>query len=650
MPSVVSIDAGAVVRTVNDHVLGADLPGWDGYLANKHYSRTDTTPDPGTVTMIQNAGLRMLRLSSGSGTDEWHFDKEFDPNGFTSGAGLLARLTGQVGAEGMVTVNYGTGTPQEAAAYLAYLNATADSPVVIGVDSKGKDWGTAGSWAALRGQGPLAVDDGLNHLRASHPDPYGFKYFEVANEAYYGAWQGYKMPSPVAYVTFTHAFADLAQQIDPTTSIGVGVGNPGEWDKAWNVPVLKTCAAQGFTPGFLSDHFYAYDGNSEAALSDGDLLLHTVSDPASVMPIHANAPRNWAGRAQAYRALLRGQLGDAGAGVELMCAEFNSDADASNKQSTNLVHGLWLADAIGSLLQTEYNGAAFWDLRNNYADRPDDPTFSGWRTGADDGMIGSPSDTAGAPATGPYVAYPAYFAEQLASLMVHTGDTVVSAQSDTATLSAYAVLQQNGHLDLLVINKSATQDDAVTFNVAGFDTYRPASLWTYGQAEDTAQGLTADGSASLTQSGPLIGLDIVGGPSFGWTFPAYSMSVLDLVPNVRPEFGGGIPGPVPLAAIPHEGAAPADAPRAPAIDPAPWIGLALTPRTEAPVMSTTATARGNGGGQQGGRSGPTASPTEPTTAAPATTFAPGRPSSYRADEWWAGLNGDPLADVLSGPG
>ncbi len=93
VPSVVSVDAEAVVRAVNDHVLGVNLTGWDGYLASKHYSAKDTTPDAGTATMIQNAGLRLLRLSDGSGTDEWHFDKELDPNGFTSGAGLLARIT-----------------------------------------------------------------------------------------------------------------------------------------------------------------------------------------------------------------------------------------------------------------------------------------------------------------------------------------------------------------------------------------------------------------------------------------------------------------------------------------------------------------------------------------------------------------------------
>jgi hypothetical protein len=61
------------------------------------------------------------------------------------------------------------------------------------------------------------------------------------------------------------------------------------------------------------------------------------------------------GRAGAYRTLLTSRLGDAGAGEELVCAVFNSDADVANKQSTSLVRGLHVADAVGAILQTEYN-------------------------------------------------------------------------------------------------------------------------------------------------------------------------------------------------------------------------------------------------------------------------------------------------------
>jgi hypothetical protein len=124
---------------------------------------------------------------------------------------------------------------------------------------------------------------------------------------------------------------------------------------------------------------------------------------------------------------------------------------------------------------------------------------------------------------------------ELASKMVHTGDTVVQATSDSADLATYAVMQQNGHLDLLVINKSPAGPINERFNIDGFTPSSGATAWQYGEAEDTAQSQSADGAASLTASQPALKLtvDTTGqGTSafFNMTFPAYSMTVLDLAP------------------------------------------------------------------------------------------------------------------------
>jgi hypothetical protein len=528
LKSTVTVDVDQVIRTVNDHVLGADLAGWDPYLSANH-DGSGVTPDPGTLAMIQDAGLKMLRLSNGSGADEWHFSGQ---NEFPDGAGLLANMAAAAGADALVTVNYGTGTPEEAAAYVAYLNGTTDNQFAIGVDAHGVNWGTVADWASLRGQTPVGGDP-LDELRAGHPDPYGFSHFEVGNEVYFHGWNGAPASvDPADYVGFAKSFAAKVAMIDPTASIGLDVGNPIEYDALWNVPMLQQCAAQGYTPGFLSDHFYVYDGNNET-LSDADLLEHSVNDPTSTMPIHADAPRSWAGRAAAFRGLLTDQLGAAGAGVELICAEFNADADAANKQSTSLVRGLFLADAIGGVLQTEYNAVVCWDLRNGYQDQPDDPSYYGWRTGTDEGLIGS--DNGSAPATGPYVAYPAYFAEELASKMIHTGDTVVQAVSDRDDLSAYAVMQQDGHLALLVINKSPDEDISESFDIHGFLPSGALQSWQYGKAQDQAQSETADGSASLDSQA--YGFDVTAtatGGQFTLSFPSYSMTVIDLSPSGAP--------------------------------------------------------------------------------------------------------------------
>ena len=53
------------------------------------------------------------------------------------------------------------------------------------------------------------------------------------------------------------------------------------------------------------------------------------------------------------------------------------------------------------------------------------------------------------------VQYPDYFALQLASKFIQAGGTVVSATEDNETsVDTYAILEPNGHLALLVINKA----------------------------------------------------------------------------------------------------------------------------------------------------------------------------------------------------
>jgi hypothetical protein len=526
MTANITIDANTVIRKVAPFMLGVNLSGWDTYLSANTDTGLGVAPDDRTAGMIRDAGLGLIRLSNGSGADEFHFSAA---NGqFPVGVGLLGNMVAATQAQALITVNYGTGTPEEAAAYLAYLNATTDSAVAIGVDRNGKDWGQAADWARLRGQTQLGGDP-LDMLRAGHPDPFGAKFFEIGNEVYFGNWAGAPASvAPADYVKFASDFAAKARLIDPSAAIGLGLGNPIEYDDLWNRPVLQQCRDQGFTPAFISDHFYIYDGNIET-LGDQDLLLHSLTDPASAMPSHAGSPRNWAGRANLYRTLLTDVLGDAGASVQLVCCEFNTDADAANKQATNLVRGLMVAEAVGSILQTEYAALILWDMRNSYADGANDPTFYGWRTGADEGLVGVSGGAA--PATGPYVPYPAYFGARLGASLLQGAGSVVAVSSDTPAVSAYAATLTTGQMVLLLMNKSASADTDVAITLSGFTPATAATFWRYGMQEDAAQQASADGSASLTRTD--LALPVEPTPTGGQitqNFPAYSMTVLSLSP------------------------------------------------------------------------------------------------------------------------
>lgn len=520
--AVLTVDANDVVRDVNPHLLGVNVTWWDTQL-----------PTSRTRDMVQAAGLNFFRFPGGSSSNEYHFTDPPSYNGRGTAA-TFANFIASVGGQGVVTLNYGTASPQEGAAWLAYLNARVGDAAPIGMGQQWsnatsawvqKDWKTAGYWAAVRAAMPLAVNDGLNHLRIGRAQPFGLHYFEVGNEMY-GTWevdrhgQGGDTGAPwdpLTYAIFAKQFADLAATIDPTVSVGIDSGSVGT-DTGWTARVLRNGVARGFVPGFISDHLYMQGPGQE---NDSFLLRETVTGTTGQS---ATDPRNWRLRAAGYRSLLNRTLGAQASGVELLATEYNSVYTNPGKQSTSLVNGLFTADSIGSLLQTEYNGANFWDLRNGWSTSGNNSaSLYGWRQGGDYGMLGTGSGPL--PSTGTYVPYPTYFAHQLASKLILDGDAVISATSDDRNVSVYAVRQDDGGIDLMVINKNPTTDLSRQIQFEGFRPSASARVWRYGKAEDTAQSQTTDGRAALSRIDATLP---VSGQSFSYSFPTYSMTVIEL--------------------------------------------------------------------------------------------------------------------------
>jgi hypothetical protein len=528
-----TVNAGTVVGPVAPNLVGVNLAWWDDKL---------TTAE--TQQMVQAAGLTAFRFPGGSSSDDYHFNVagNFGDSAANTIPQFVQFIEG-VSGTGLVTLDYGSGSPQEAAAELAYLEGSPTDTTAIGTGLEWNDgtnqwqsvnWQTVGYWAGLRAAAPLTKDDGYNFLRLGHPAPFSeIKDWEVGNEEY-GSWEidhhGTPGPGgvstgaqhdPATYAAFAHTFATFAAEIDPAISIGIDSADPtGASDNNWTKNVLTQGHALGFVPGFISDHNYVGAPGQE---SDSTLLLSTVSNPSSIL--------DWSTRAADYQSLLQATVGSQATGVQVMATEFNSVYSNPGKQSTSLVNGLFIADSVGSLLDSGYTGGYVWDLRNGWdTGENNSPNLYGWRQGGDYGLLGDPN-TSAPPATGPYVPYPSYFAEQLASKIVQAGGQVVSAAGNFQDLTAYAVLEANGHLELLVINKDPDASLSEQFNLQGFTPNSQAQVWQYGEAQDYAQSQTADGSAALAHFTTTVAL---GGGGFSYTFPAYSMTVLDLTPATVP--------------------------------------------------------------------------------------------------------------------
>ena len=541
----VTVNANTVVRAVDTKWLGLNTAPWDGQMS------TATTN-----TMVNAIGTAAVRMGGGSYVDgTWHFNL----NNQSQTMGQQANFVASRNAVGMATVNYGSGSPQESAALLAYLNGDPSSTFTIGTGEQWNgsawvnvNWQTAGYWASLRAAAPINGNpDGLNFLRLNRPQPYGFHYWDIGNEVY-GSWEedhhGHAtdtlpMPAgvsraahdPATIVSFAKQFQTLAASIDPTISIGFDSQNtdPTQFSN-WvaNVLVQANDAHQNWNIGFVSDHLYMQDSGQDT--NDATLLSMIATQ---VNPTPAN-PKNWVQRAQKYRTIINSNYTPAeAAGVEIMSTEHNSISSNPRKQMTSLVNGVYLADSIGSIMQTEFNGLFTWDLHNSWTGFAAQSGVYGWRNGGDYGLIGAGNVTS-LPSTGVNVPYPSYFAEQIASKIVQAGGSVVQATSNDTSLGAYAVKAANGHLKLLVVNrsKSGLNNDttgtpalnSTTFTLNGFAASAAAQMWQFGSAEDNVAKNSANGQTSLTQTNPTLSMS--GTSIFTMSFPSLSMTVIDLTP------------------------------------------------------------------------------------------------------------------------
>jgi alpha-L-arabinofuranosidase len=466
LPAVVhvTVDAARPVRSVDARWFGVNTAVWDGNYAK-----------PETTSLLEEMGALVLRFPGGSLSDEYHWaSNQSGSNTWTWATSFdkFAPVATNLGAQVYITVNYGSGTPEEAAGWVRYSNLTKH---------------------------------------------YGFKYWEIGNENF-GSWETDNNVYPHDAYTYAVRAAVYYQQMkaaDPTIKIGV-VGTPGETNfdngysahpafnqrtgkssNGWTPVVLATLKSLGVTPDFLIHHQYP-----EWTFSESDPLLLQTST-------------SWAREAADLRQQISDYFGAGGEGIELVCTENNSNSGNQGKQSTGLVNGLYLADSLGQLMKTEFNAYVWWDLRNSTDTRGNmDSTLYGWRSYGDLGMVNGLTNR-----------HPTFYTAKLLQYFARPGDTVLSTSSDHLLLSAYAVRHTNGALGLMVINKNPAGPIASRIALNGFTPDPSAQVWSYGIPQDEAARLRV-GSPDIAQAvyAPV-------SSAFDLGFPPYSVTVFNLVPT-----------------------------------------------------------------------------------------------------------------------
>lgn len=181
------------------------------------------------MTRPLNAG--MMRLS-GNYISAYHWEHGIGPvlerpvmyneawGGWTSkyfGTDEFIQFCRELQVEPLISVNDGSGTPEEAAQWIEYCNGSADTPM-----------------------GALRAANG-------HLEPYGVKYWEIGNEVW-GQWQVGTCTAD-QFAKRTLAFVEAMKAADPSIVILAC----GHHDQEWNKTVL---AIAGEHIDYLTMHLY----------------------------------------------------------------------------------------------------------------------------------------------------------------------------------------------------------------------------------------------------------------------------------------------------------------------------------------------------------------------------------------------------------
>jgi hypothetical protein len=405
--------------------------------------------DAEVTSLMKAAAVRQLRFPGGSGSDDYHWKTHSmsDGGGIPSNTDFdhFMATAKTVGAQPILTANYGTGTPQEAADWVKYANLDKH---------------------------------------------YGVKYWEIGNEVYgnghYGNGKGWETDthadkSPTAYATNLVAYAKAMKAVDPTVKIGAVLTTPGGWpdgekgsgDSAdWNHTVLSIAAG---SIDFVIVHWYP--GGTTTA----DLL---------------NTPGKIGSATATVRSLVAAYAGSHAASVQIAVTE--TDAVGS-PALTSQAAALFAPDTYMTWFEHGATDVDWWNLHNGTDQAP--TTVNG-QTDYQDGGVLSVAGCVGGRCQPPHeTPFPTYWGIRSLTALAQPGDTMVKSSSANPSVAVHAVRSSNGGLNVMLINKDPANTVTASLSYAGFAP-APGAVTTVSYLKDGTALTTASAGTAASQTLP----------------------------------------------------------------------------------------------------------------------------------------------------
>jgi hypothetical protein len=531
--------------------VGINEAAWDTHML-------DTTSPSGksVAGLLNDAGVQLMRYPGGGTADNFHWYNQSltcvdhnDPPS-TPGCGSLGSddvgvnfdqfmgVVQSVGAQAMITVNYGTGTNAEAAAWVYYAN--------VAPQGNPANPGYPGSFG-IKPTYPNASPNGHN---------YGIKYWEIGNEVYGDGsyynndpgshWElNHKPVGPLTYARGVAGYSFAMKSVDPSIKIGAVLTAPGNWPDAqqtrnnpdgtithypmnWDDTVLKnTCNAIDF----VDVHWYpqAPAGSNNGTEDDAQLL----AAPENGITDHNRTP-SIASMMQTLRSRITSDCGQYSP-IQIMITETNSVYNHPGRQTVSDVNALFAADDILTWLENGAVNVDWWAAHNSPYDGNLSSSLDGTANFGDFGILSTgQTSQAGAVEPPADTPFPTYFGLQMLHLMgMSCCNALFPETSSNADIAAHATYNFPWYMDssgnffigdqanVLLINKSSTS--AYNVNVSLYDASGTANLYTYGRDYSNGQ----DGSAAMTSISP--SSQSISGSSYTVTVNPHTM-VLIIMP------------------------------------------------------------------------------------------------------------------------
>jgi|SRR6185369_7084472 len=462
IPATASVNTKSSLGVLSPIAVGANVAAWDSNLV-----------DRGVSGLLEDAGIQLMRYPGGSVSDNYHWlsntpdDPDAGGTDPTANFDAFMAVAKRARALAMITVNYGSGTAEEAADWVRYANRGCG-----------------------RYDGPVPTYPGAS--RRGHD--YDIHYWEIGNELYgdgtYGAtWEvNKKAHDPSTYANGVVSYSAKMKAVDPSIRIGAVLTAPGNWPdgqtnaaspKPWNDTVLSVaCDALDF----VSIHWYPQGptGESDAALlaspqnGEATPVSYTPSIPSMIASLKDELAEHCGAHADA---------------VQIMVTETNSVSYNPGKQTTSLTNSLFLTDQVMTWLENGVTNVDWWAVHNGPVDGNNDPALYGKYEFGDYGVLSrGMTSTNGVVEPAAETPLPPYYGLQMLDRLGHQARSqTLAVSSSTPLISIHAVKRVDGKINLLLINKDPSQAYSISVSLNGASVRGIARVFSYGKDDASIQ-------------------------------------------------------------------------------------------------------------------------------------------------------------------